>query len=112
LIGRLDDARDQDAVLLALQSPVTGRVVALLEALEAAGAPLAPLLVAVLVGMRSSAGDDAIARALAFTNVHARRAAALALTASDSADARGLLERARLDDPDDEVRGICAAALR
>jgi HEAT repeat protein len=112
LIGRLDDARDQDAVLLALQSPVAGRIAALLEALEGAGSPLARLLISALVGMGSPAGDEALAVTLAFANVHARRAAALALTASGSAVARGLLDRARLGDPDDEVRGICAAALR
>ncbi len=110
LVAQLAD-NDGDA-LMALQNPVAGRVEELLVALHTAEPPLTPLLISALARMGSPEAQAAIEAAFSLDNVHARRSAALALTALDSPAARPLLDHARLSDPDDEVRRICAASFR
>jgi HEAT repeat protein len=62
--------------------------------------------------MRRPASEAAIASALTFENVHARRSAASALAAIGTFDARDALLRAGAADPDPDVREICAAVVR
>lgn len=83
-----------------------------LEALESSDAERAPLLVAALTRMRRPSSQAAIAAALTFENVHARRAAASALAAIGTPEARDALLRAGAADPDPDVRRICAAVAR
>jgi HEAT repeat protein len=112
LITQLRDPQRREDARAALETPLAGRIEGLMRALREADPSLTSLLIAALANMASLAGETAIESALALENVHARRSAARALTASETAAARVLLDRAELTDPDDEVRRICAAGRR
>ena len=112
LIAQLGDARRRDDARIALEQPVAGRVEGIALALRDADSSLTPLLITALTNLASPESQAAIDAALGLENVHARRSAARALTASDTADSRLLLDRAGQEDPDDEVRRICAAGRR
>ncbi|MDF2697748.1 MAG: repeat protein, partial [Labilithrix sp.] len=111
LVERLLDAMTRDRALEALAVAADERVDGVLAALETADADTAPLLMAALTRMRRPSSQAAIAAALAFENVHARRAAASALVALGSTEAREALQRAA-SDPDPVVRRVCASSLR
>jgi hypothetical protein len=83
----------------------------ILTALETADAVLAPMLVTVLTRMQRADGSAAVISVLGFENVLARRAAAAALVAASTAEARQALAVASQADTDDEVRKISAAGL-
>ena len=87
------------------------RIGGISAALEGAGAELATSLVAVLARTRRPEALAAIIDALALPNVFARRAAAAALGALRTPEARAALERAIDSDSDPEVRraGLAAA---
>jgi HEAT repeat protein len=70
------------------------------------------VLVAALARMRRPSSQAALASALSFENVHARRAAASALAAIGTVEARDALVRAGSADPDADVRRICATVAR
>ncbi len=112
LIAQLGDARRRDDARIALEQPVAGRVSGITLALRDADSSLTPLLITALTNLASPESQAAIDAALGLENVHARRSAARALTASDTAASRLLLDRAGHDDPDDEVRRICGAWRR
>lgn len=112
LVAQLADASVRDRVLEALAVAADERVEAVLSALASADADRAPLLVSALMRMRRPGSQAAIAAALGFDNVHARRAAASALAAIGTAEAREALIRAGSADPDVDVRRICAAVER
>ena len=112
LIEQLGDAQRREDARVALEQPASGRVEGIALALRDADASLTPLLIGALTALASPESQAAIDRALGLDNVHARRSAARALTASTTRDARTLLDRAELEDPDDEVRRICAAGRR
>ena len=112
LIAQLLDGDGGSAALAALQNPVAGRIDEILVALQSAEQPLTSLLVSALARMPPPDGPLAIEAAFAVDNVHARRSSALVLAAMDSVASRSALEAGRVGDPDDEVRRICAAALR
>ncbi len=97
-----------DALAVAADERVDG----VLLALESADGERAQLLVAALTRMRRPSSLAAIAASLGSENVHARRAAAAALAAAGSPEAREALLRAGAADPDPEVRRICAAVER
>ena len=102
----------QDEVLAALAQPVAGRIQGIMAALGSADSSLTPLLVGALAAMDSPDGQAALEATLALENVHARRSGARALTASDTSEARAILERVKHTDADDEVRRICTAVPR
>jgi len=112
LIAQLLDGHGGSGALAALQNPVAGRIAEILVALHTAEQPLTSLLVSALSRMPPPEGPLAIEAAFAVDNIHARRSSALVLAALDSVASRSALEAGRLGDPDDEVRRICAAALR
>lgn len=112
LIAQLLEPEGRSAALAALQSPIAGRFEAITAALQIAEPPLASLLITALAHTRAPAGLAAVEAAMELDNVHARRSAALALTELDGSASQAILDRAKLEDPDDEVRRICAAALR
>lgn len=111
LIQQLDVPEIRERAIDALAVAADQRIDGLLAALESTDADRAPLLVAALMRMRRPSSQAAIAAALAFDNVHARRAAASALAALATPEAREALARAGTVDPDPDVRRICAAAV-
>jgi HEAT repeat protein len=112
LVDQLSNAAVRERVLEALAVAADERVDGVLAALEIADAERAPLLVAALTRMRRPSSQAAIAAALTFENVHARRAAASALAAIGTPEARDALVFAGSADPDPDVRRICAAVAR
>ena len=88
------------------------RLPGIAAALEGAGRDLATSLVAVLARARRPDALAALIDALSAPNVFARRAAAGALAALGSPEARAALERSLVSDADPEVRrlGLSAAA--
>ena len=112
LLDQLANPIVRDRALEALAVAADERVDGVLAALESADAERAPLLVAALTRMRRPSSQAALASALSFENVHARRAAAAALAAIGTTEAREALVRAGADDPDADVRRICAAVTR
>ena len=112
LIELLSHDHVRDRVIEALAVAADVRIEGLLAALETAGADRAGLVVAALTRMRRPSSQAAIASALGFENVSARRAAASALAALGTPEAREALIRAGTADPDPDVRRICAAVSR
>lgn len=112
LLDQLSSPSVRERVLEALAVAADLRVDGVLSALETADAERAPLLVAALARMRRPSSQAALASALGFENVHARRAAASALAALGTPEAREALLRAGGADPDPDVRRICAAVVR
>lgn len=112
MVVQLGNPQVRDRVLEALAVAADERVDGVLTALESSDAERAPLLVASLTRMRRPSSQAAIAAALTFENVHARRAAASALAAIGTPEARDALMRAGSMDPDPDVRRICAAVAR
>lgn len=112
LIDRLSAADVRERVLVALAVAADERVDGVLAALESSDAERAPLLVSALTRMGGPSSQAAIAAAMTFDNVHARRAAASALAAIGTPEARDALIRGGSADPDADVRRICAAVAR
>jgi HEAT repeat protein len=112
LLAQLWNPQVRDRALEALAVAADERVDGVLAALESADGERAPVLVAALTRMRRPSSQAALASALSFENVHARRAAASALAAIGTAEARDALVRAGSADPDADVRRICAAVAR
>ena len=112
LIEHLSTPQVRDRVLEALAVAADERIDGVLAALESSDADRSPLLVTALTRMRRPRSQAAIASALAFDNVHARRAAASALATIGTPEARDALVRAGSADPDPDVRRICAAVAR
>ena len=111
LVGQLISRPIQSRAIAALAHPVEGRLKALSEALRGATAETAPLLVAALARSRSQEAIAALGDALAVQGPDARRAIVQALAAMGTASSRAILARASMDDPDEDVRQISAAAL-
>ena len=112
LLDLLTEPTVRERALEALAVAADERVDGVLAALEVANADRAPLLVAALARMRRPSSQAALAAALTFENVHARRAAASALAALGTPEAREAIVRAGTGDPDPDVRRICAAVTR
>lgn len=112
LLNQLSNPGLRERVLDALAVAADERVEGVLSALESADAEHAPVLVAALTRMRRPSSQAAIGAALTSENVHARRAAASALAAIGTVEAREALVRAGTADPDPDVRRICAAVAR
>lgn len=112
LLRHLARAEVRERVLDALAVAADERVDAVLASLDTADADAAPNLVAALARMRRPSSQAAIGAALTMDNVNARRAAATALAAMGTAEAREWLTRSGVADPDADVRRIAAAAAR
>ena len=111
LVTLLQSPGGRDHVVQALSHALPGRLEGLLSALETAQGEVASLLVGVLARTGRADSHAAIGQVLGFENVHARRAAAAALTTLPSPDTRAILARAAHDDEDVEVRRLCSLAL-
>lgn len=111
LLARVVDPATRHRALEALAVAADDRVDGVLAALETSDADTAPLFVAALTRMRRPSSQAAIAAALGFDNVNARRAAASALAATGTPEAHDALQRAS-SDPDAVVRRICATLHR
>ena len=110
LVGLLAQPAARAAALAALAQPVPGRIAGLQAGLESADDELAPLVVAALARMGRADATAALVDALTGPNAHSRRAAAGAL-AQLGPGAHSELARAAAEDPDPEVRRLCAEAL-
>jgi HEAT repeat protein len=110
LIEHLGNPQVRERVIAALAVAPEGRVETILTRLESADSDLATNLVSALVYMRRLSGFAAVAAALTFENVAARRAAARALASLSTREATDALRRVAAVDPDPEVRRIGLAA--
>ena len=111
LLAQLSTSSVRDRILDALAVGADQRVETVLGALEGADADRSTLYVSALALMRRPSSQAALASLLTSSNVHARRAAATALAAVGTTEAREALVRAGTTDPDSDVRRICATVL-
>jgi HEAT repeat protein len=111
LVGRLRRDPDEAAAARALATPAPGRIDELVRSLERADDDLAMMLTSALARMRGSPAATALVAAMSSHNPAARRAAASCLISLGTVDARAAVERASREDPDPEVRGVCALLL-
>jgi HEAT repeat protein len=111
LIAAMRDEPSRARIAQALAAPASGRIAAVLAALETADEDTAPTLTSVLA--RVDPGDEtgALLAALRLPNVAARKSAAAMFAARGTRDALAVLSRVSTDDPSDEVRRICALYL-
>ncbi len=111
LISLLGDMTLRERVVSALALPVEGRLAGLLGALEVADEVVASALVAALARMQRADARAALFQALASASPSGRGAAASAVGALGTVEAREALERAAAHDQDPEVRRACMLAL-
>jgi HEAT repeat protein len=111
LIGLLQESHEGEGVWRALAIASPDRVQGILAALEGADDELAAPLASALARMGDAAGSAALLRALSLPNPAARKAAAATLGGVGTRDAMAALRGASVEDPDPEVRRICAAVL-
>ena len=97
-------------MIAALAQPTEGRVETLAQALRAATPETAPLIVAALGRANRVEAVMVLEDAFASQGVTGRRAIAGILAAISASTSRSLLERAASQDPDEDVRQICATA--
>ena len=95
--------------VLSIAAPV--RIDAIAARLVVASDREAPVLAAALARMHDETATRALFTALFAPSPAARRAAASTLVALDADGARLAVRRAATDDPDPEVRRVCAAAV-
>jgi HEAT repeat protein len=95
----------------ALSRPGPARIAVILQRLKVADDRIAPVLVAALSRMHVDRATTALFDALALTNPAARAAAASALVAANADGAQTAVSVLAQNDPDPEVRRVCAAAL-
>jgi HEAT repeat protein len=93
----------------ALSKPGSARIVAVLARLTSADDVAAPTLASALARMHVPAATEALFEALTLPNAPARAAAATALAAIEAHGARAAIENLAANDPDSDVRRICAA---
>jgi len=111
LTALLGERGERRRVFAALAVPQQGRVAALLEALKSADEQTSHALVSCLSRGQSEDARMALFSALSLDNCAARLAAAGALAALATREAYAALSRAALEDPDPEVRRVCALHL-
>ncbi len=111
LVELLRSGGSAELAISALAIPVEGRIGHLLDALDEADEELAPLLLAALARMGTPESTAARIQALSLPNPAARKAAASSVAALGTPDAIAHLRRAATNDPDPEVRKVCALLL-
>jgi HEAT repeat protein len=110
LVAQLASRPIQARLVSALAQPAKGRVEVLAEALRSATAETAPLLVSALVRTHRAEASLVLEDAFATEDPALRRALAPALAVMNTSTSRSLLAHAALEDPDEEVREVSAAA--
>ncbi|MGK3981925.1 HEAT repeat domain-containing protein [Sorangium sp. So ce136] len=111
LIALLVASRAPAPLLVALATPMPGRIDGILEALATADDELAPLLTSALARMRLPEAHAALLEALRLPRAPARKAAATTLAAVATREAFAAVELASRTDPDPEVRRVSASVL-
>lgn len=111
LIEAMQNPALRERVLIALSSPVEGRIEALVRALQVGANETIPDIAAALVRMRRAEASAAVEDAFRSGEALTRRALAPSLAALQTPVAQHLLVSAAADDPDPQVRGVCAALL-
>jgi len=111
LINLLHATGPEERVLAALSVPSDSRIMGILMALSGSDDELSPRLTSALARMHRPEATAALLEALTIPSLPARKAAAATLGAVGNALAIDALKRAAADDPDPEVRRICALAL-
>jgi HEAT repeat protein len=111
LVEQLSNRPMQSAVVAALAQPAAGRVEVLAEALRCATGEAAQLLVSALVRAHRTEASLVLEEAFSTQDPALRRELAIALAAMSTSRSRSLLAHAALEDPDEQVREISAAAV-
>lgn len=111
LADLLRESTAREQIMHALSTRNAGRITGLLSALDTADDELAPFLTSALARMHRVDGNAALVRAMSSPNAAARRAAATTLAALGTRDALGAIRRAATQDPDPDVRRICAMLM-
>lgn len=112
LVRRLRRDPDDSAAARALATAAPGRVDELARSLETADDDVAMILASALARMRGGAAAQVLLDAMTWPNAAARRAVASGLIALATSEARAAVQRAAREDPDPEVRNVCALLLR
>jgi HEAT repeat protein len=110
LVAQLGSRPIQSRAVAALAHPTEGRIEVLADALKSATAETAPLLVAALARTHRADALLLLEDGFALYGTPVRRAVAQALGAIGTVSSRAILVRAAMQDPDEEVRQISAAA--
>jgi HEAT repeat protein len=111
LAGFSTDPTLGERVCAALALPQRHRVAGLSAALQAADDELAAVITGLLARANQPDAIAALFEAVTLPNVAVRRAAATTLSALGSREALTTLQRLSLEDPDAEVRRVCALLL-
>jgi HEAT repeat protein len=111
LAGLLKEPTLSERALGALSAPEPHRVAGLSSALQAADDELAAQLTGLLARLNQPDATAALFEALTLPNSAARRAAATTLGALGSPEAFAALQRLSVDDPDPQMRRVCALVL-
>ncbi len=101
----------RERVVAALSAPVEGRIEALIRALRVGASDTIPDIAAALVRMRRPEASAALEDAFRSGDAATRRALGPSLAALQTPSAQALLASAAAEDPDVQVRGVCAALL-
>ena len=111
LVGLALACEPSHPVHLTLSRPSPARIAAMAASMEIADDRDASILAASLARVRDAAATTALFHALSVANPRARRAAATTLVAIGVEGARAAVATMAKDDPDVDVRRICAALV-
>ena len=111
LVGLLADPKLRPLIQPSLSLPIEGRIDGLLSALQTADDERAPDLASALARMQLADAELALIEAMRSPNAAARKAAASSLTVIGSRAALSVLQRSSTEDPDAQVRRVCALLL-
>jgi HEAT repeat protein len=111
LVALLPRASSVEQIVAALSVAVDGRVEGLARALDDADDEIASALTSALARLQRADATAALIGTMSSRNSRARKAAATTLAGIGSRDALAVLRTAATDDPEPEVRRICALLL-
>ena len=111
LVSLLPGAISVEQIVAALAVDVDGRVDGLSAALDGADDETASALTSALARLRRADATAALVAAMTNANSRARKAAAATLAGIGNKEALAVLRSAATDDPEPEVRRICALLL-
>jgi HEAT repeat protein len=111
LAGLLKEPALRERALAALSAPQPQRVAGLSSALHGADDELAVQLTGLLARLHQPDATAALFEALTLPNAAARRAAATTLGALGGQEALAALQRLSIEDPDTQMRRVCALIL-
>jgi HEAT repeat protein len=107
----LGESAAREQIIAALSIHVEGRVSGLAAALEEADDETANALASALARLRRPEATAALLDAMTGRNSRARKAAATTLAGLGNREAIALLKVAAMNDPEPEVRKVCALLL-